>query len=122
MEPFNELLYVKSMLKIDLDSLIKSTIWEIHDLIKINNFNSSSFDILTIIQNDINIIEYSLYKEIGNLKEIDEKQINNIREKWIEILNVFKYNIMVSSNIIKKINEISFKKKDFDKFLTKLNI
>lgn len=122
MEPFNELLYVKSMLKIDLDSLIKSTIWEIHDLIKINNFNSSSFDILTIIQNDINIIEYSLYKEIGNLKEIDEEQINNIREKWIEILNVFKYNIMVSSNIIKKINEISFKKKDFDKFLTKLNI
>lgn len=39
MENFNELSYIKSMLEVELNTLLKNTIWEIHDIIKNNNVN-----------------------------------------------------------------------------------
>ena len=89
MENFNELLYIKSMLEIELNALLKNTIWEIHDIIKNNNVNYNTFDILVVIKNDINIIIPLLYKEIDHLNVI-----NN------EYLEYFDYNLNFDFNVV----------------------
>lgn len=115
----NEILYMKSMLEIELSNLIKNTIWEIHDIVKSNN-KYNSFDILTIIQNEISLIKPFLFMEINNLKSINEYYIHIIKNLWVEKLTIFKQNIVFSVDIIKKIDDISFKNKDFDKFFEQL--
>lgn len=122
MENFNELLYIKSMLEIELNALLKNTIWEIHDIIKNNNVNYNTFDILVVIKNDINIIIPLLYKEIDHLNVINNEYLEYIRKLWAKLLNVFKQNVIKSEDIINKINNISLKNSNFDTILEELNI
>lgn len=111
----NEFLYMKSMLEIELNNLIKNTTWEIHDIVKSNNMYNS-FDILTIIQNEISIIKPFLFMELNSLKSINEYYINIIKNLWIERLSIFKQNFVSSVEILKKIEDLSLKNKNFDKF------
>lgn len=122
MENFNELSYIKSMLEVELNTLLKNTIWEIHDIIKNNNVNYNTFDILVVIKNDINIIIPLLYKEIKHLNLVNNEYIGYIRKTWAKLLNVFKQNIINSEDIINKINKFSLKNSNFDTILEELNI
>lgn len=98
---------------------MKNTIWEIHDIIKNNNVNYNTFDILVVIKNDINIIIPLLYKEIKHLNLVNNEYICYIRKTWAKLLNVFKQNIINSEDII---NKFSLKNSNFDTVLVELNI
>lgn len=112
-------LYLKTVLEAELDILSKDIIWEIHDVIKYNNIDYNTFDILIIIRNEINNVKSFLYKDIENINILDNN-INDIKNTWVKILNIFKQNIVNSNDIIKKINEKSIKNKNFDIILKRL--
>lgn len=109
----DETIYIKCMLKVELNNLIKKTIWEIHDIIKINN-NYNSFDILTIVNKEINLIMPFLFIEIDNLKSNNEYYLNVVKKLWIDRLDLFKQQFLFSNDTIKSIEKFEIKKGNFD--------
>lgn len=109
----DETIYIKCMLKVELNNLIKKTIWEIHDIIKFNN-NYNSFDILTIVNKEINLIMPFLFIEIDNLKSKNEYYLNVLKKLWVDRLDLFKQQFLFSSDTIKNIENFELKKKNFD--------